>query len=302
MGKCKHCDNDAGFSTSSNRECEQQVQRRQAETEQGQDIPDLYAVLQVHYLADPEVITAAYRRLVQMYHPDMNKSDDANAMMASLNRAYGVLLDPDKRAQYDRQRGYQQAPARPEPKHEPESSPRPERRYSIDVNATNKHGMTALYGAVFNKDAESVRQLISDGADVSVADAFGYTPLHWAAFNGQTEIIRMLISAGADVHAKGEIGNTPLHGSAMGEQTEAVRVLISAGADVNVADDESGYTPLHWAAFNGQTEIIRMLISAGTGVNVRSSEGQTPLDVATDEGHIEAIRALIAAGAETGDI
>ena len=303
MGKCKHCDNDAGFSTSSNQECEQPVQRRQAATDQGQDIPDLYAVLQVHHLADPEVISAAYRLLAQIYHPDTNKSADANSRMADLNHAYEILRDPDKRAQYDQQRGYQQEPVQPEPGHESESIPRSERHYSTDVNATNEYRMAALRRAVFNEDTESVRQLISAGADVNVAGAGGITPLHWAASmhwaasNGQAEIIRMLISAGADVHAKDDGGDTALHGSAMVEHTEAVRLLISAGADVNVAG-ELGYTPLHWAASNGQTEIIRMLMSAGADVHAKDDEGDTPLDVAIYKGHTEAIRAFVEAGAE----
>ena len=73
-----------------------------------QDTPDLYATLQVHHLAEPEVIEAAYHRLARMYHPDLNKSVDAAIKMTLLNLAYDVLGDPDKRAEYDRQRGYRQ--------------------------------------------------------------------------------------------------------------------------------------------------------------------------------------------------
>ena len=66
---------------------------------------DLYEILQVHPSAQPEIIQAAYRRLAQMYHPDVNSSPDADEMMAHVNWAYEVLNDPAKRAAYDRSKG-----------------------------------------------------------------------------------------------------------------------------------------------------------------------------------------------------
>ena len=55
---------------------------------------DHYAVLRVHPDAEPEVITAAYRSLARLYHPDRNRSPDAARRMAQINIAYDVLSDP----------------------------------------------------------------------------------------------------------------------------------------------------------------------------------------------------------------
>jgi hypothetical protein len=63
---------------------------------------DPYKILQVATHADPEVIEAAYRRLAQKYHPDVNKSALAETKMQDLNWAYEILRDPKKRAEYDR--------------------------------------------------------------------------------------------------------------------------------------------------------------------------------------------------------
>ena len=64
---------------------------------------DYYEILQVHPKAEPEVISAAYRRLAQMYHPDSRRSDaSASAKMAEINEAKEVLSDPPRRARYDR--------------------------------------------------------------------------------------------------------------------------------------------------------------------------------------------------------
>ena len=86
----------------------------------------LYQVLEVSPTARPAVIKAAYRCLVQEYHPDRNPGDpDATAHMSMINHAYSVLGDPLQRARYDekigiranerRGHGPTSTPAKPDP-------------------------------------------------------------------------------------------------------------------------------------------------------------------------------------------
>jgi hypothetical protein len=109
---------------------------------------DLYEILQVSPLADPEVIVVAFRRLALKYHPDHDPSSAATTRMQVLNDAYAILNDPEKRAAYDRARASPQsppaaqqrssppaatppqqqprpAPSSPPPKQEPSASPPP---------------------------------------------------------------------------------------------------------------------------------------------------------------------------------
>ena len=72
------------------------------------DTDDLYEILQVLPTAHPDVIQAAYRRLAMLYHPDRNPSAEAAEMLKQLNLAYEILGDPDRRAEYDRERVAQQ--------------------------------------------------------------------------------------------------------------------------------------------------------------------------------------------------
>lgn len=66
-------------------------------------LANYYRILQVDPEADQEIIEAAYKRLAQKYHPDVNKSPSAAERMKKINVAYETLRDPIKRAAYDQQ-------------------------------------------------------------------------------------------------------------------------------------------------------------------------------------------------------
>jgi len=63
---------------------------------------DYYEILGVDRNASEAEIKRAYRRLARKYHPDVNKSPEAEEHFKEINEAYEVLSDPEKRATYDR--------------------------------------------------------------------------------------------------------------------------------------------------------------------------------------------------------
>ena len=64
---------------------------------------DYYAILGVTLDAETIVIDAAYKALVKKYHPDVWRGDKqyADEKIKSINEAYSVLSDPEKRKKYD---------------------------------------------------------------------------------------------------------------------------------------------------------------------------------------------------------
>jgi curved DNA-binding protein CbpA len=84
-----------------------------------------YRILQVDQAAEPEVITAAYKRLALKYHPDSNKSPDALRRMQELNEAYEVLNDPLKRERYNLLLAAQQSQSHARPLYGDQDAPSP---------------------------------------------------------------------------------------------------------------------------------------------------------------------------------
>ncbi len=63
---------------------------------------DYYDALGVSRSSSEEDIRKAFRKKAMDYHPDRNKSPDAEQKFKEVNEAYQVLTDPEKRSRYDR--------------------------------------------------------------------------------------------------------------------------------------------------------------------------------------------------------
>lgn len=62
---------------------------------------NLYEILGLSPKASKEEIKIAYRKFVRIYHPDINKTKEAEKFFKLLNNAAQTLLDDAKRLQYD---------------------------------------------------------------------------------------------------------------------------------------------------------------------------------------------------------
>lgn len=125
---------------------------------------------------------------------------------------------------------------------------------SVDVNAANEYGATALILACNNSRTEAVRVLLEAGADPDLADTFyELTPLAWAARANSEEIVALLFQSGAagfDVLFQNAVAAGDL---------ERVAYLAS----LNMPPDELLSSALAAANASGNTEMVDLLERMG---------------------------------------
>lgn len=136
--------------------------------------------------------------------------------------------------------------------------------------------------AARNAALNTMRYLITNGANVNVRTPDYDTPLMLAAFFQNEDKDRGTVTA--DRH------------------DQAVRMLVEAGAEIE--NLTNSYTPLSYAAYQGRENTLRYLIEKGARVNAdaqgRTINVNTPLMMATMQGHQNAARYLLRAGADAG--
>ncbi len=140
---------------------------------------------------------------------------------------------------------------------------------TVNINAGNKDGVTALMFAVKNGSLEVVQALLNAGADISIKDKEGMTALMFAARdNAKPEVMKTLLKAAAKFNKKGlwqrgksKLGFKPV--------------------DINDGN-KKGITVLMFAAQKSGHEVVKMLLDAGADVNVKDKHNKTALEYAKE--------------------
>lgn len=68
------------------------------------------------------------------------------------------------------------------------------------MNDKDEYGQTPIYYSCRDNKPDTVKYLITKGADVNSVDMHGQSSLFYAAKTGRLEICEILIDAGADIH------------------------------------------------------------------------------------------------------
>jgi len=177
----------------------------------------------------------------------------------------------------------------------------------------SKGGLTPLLFAVREGAGDSVKILLSAGAQVNQPSIEGSSPLLVAVQNGFYGVARFLIEQGAEVNLANAKGWTPLYlavkdrdqetTAVPGPSTEGVlefiQFLLEHKADPNAqikADTEihqgmtaawlkeAGATPLLRAAICGDLTVVKMLLDHGADPLIPTFDHTTPLMAASGVG------------------
>jgi len=200
---------------------------------------------------------------------------------------------------------------------------------SVDVNAAQVDGMTALHWTTLQDDLATARLLIGAGADANAANRYGVTPLTLAATNGNGTLVELLLEAGADPNTTLPGGETALMTASRTGRLGPVKALLSRGADVEAKvqgmgrQDGAGatkflarmadptifdfkakaeQTALVWAVAEGHADVVDELIRAGAEFQMILESGFTPLLFAVRQGHADVVRILVKAGVDVNQV
>lgn len=99
----------------------------------------------------------------------------------------------------------------------------------LELNRSNRDGITALHLCCFGGAAECVGLLMRAGAFVNAADKDGWTPAHAAAVRGYDNILHSLSTAGADLELRDFLGRSPLDVAADDRTRQVLLHLMQFG-------------------------------------------------------------------------
>jgi ankyrin repeat protein len=153
---------------------------------------------------------------------------------------------------------------------------------SVDVNAVEPDGSTALLWATYKVDHEMVRALLKDGAKANVTNNYGSSPLTEAVKLGDFDLVHMLLDAHANPDSPNQDGQTALMLAADLGQTKIAELLVSKGATINAVENFRGQTALMWAAAENRPDIVDLLLAHGADVKVRAKYDDWPRQMTSE--------------------
>lgn len=151
----------------------------------------------------------------------------------------------------------------------------------IDVNARTAAGWTALSLAAEKGYMKIVAMLLAvKGVDLNSCNNNGKTALHVAALQNQVQTVRMLVSTGAEVDVRDKNGRPAFIDAAGLGFFEVIKILRGGrrgdgigGAKINQRTAANGWTALHEAVSQDQVETSRWLVQQGIDKNIKISGG-----------------------------
>jgi ankyrin repeat protein len=179
--------------------------------------------------------------------------------------------------------------------------------------------LTPLIYAVRSNDLDSVKVLLTAGADINQVSGYGWSPLLVATQNRYYKLGAYLLDHGADVNLanKGlwtplylatdnrniESGDYPVRKGDM-DHLDYIKILIDKGASINarIKDstqtrtvftnqwlDENGATAFLRASQSGDIVLMKLLLAHGADPKIATVLGVTALQVASGIGWVEGI-------------
>ena len=158
---------------------------------------------------------------------------------------------------------------------------------SVDINAQDNFGKTALMMAVTRGNISFVQKLLEYDIGVNVCDINGENALKHVLYEWK--------------QTKKEFRNNLLNQRLVYFSTVIASLLIKHGADIN-NQNKNGGTLLMEAILFRHMELVDLLLYHGADILLRTEDGMNALMVATQVGNLKLVKELIRLGGNIYDV
>ncbi|XP_065646900.1 uncharacterized protein LOC124812268 [Hydra vulgaris] len=147
-------------------------------------------------------------------------------------------------------------------------------------------------------DFKHLSQLLHSGVDINATDKHGQSAMHEVARVWHTDVAKFLLIHGATIDKPDNFGRTPLHVASAVDFPEMVSFLIENGADINSKTYGEQQTAIYYAAKNGAVESLKVLLEHGANIEDKDYKQRTPLQIAAELDRSVTAKLLIDNGAD----
>ena len=159
----------------------------------------------------------------------------------------------------------------------------------FDPNTRNEKGQPGLTVAMREQSPKVARILLDQPTlDVNALNLSGESALMIAAIKGDLPSVKLLLNRGARVN---QPGWTALHYAASGPESSTVELLLDRGAEVDVLSP-NGSTPLMMAAQYGSEVSVDLLLARGANMALRNQQELGAIDFARSGGRDYLVKKL----------
>ena len=168
---------------------------------------------------------------------------------------------------------------------------------SVDIDAVDGRGRTAVMAATHGNHPDVVKLLIEAGADIHIQDNMNDNPFLYAGAEGLLEILRLTIAAGANTKLVNRYGGSALIPACHHGYPDCVlELLTTTDVDINHVNN-LGWTALIEAVILSDggpvhQRIVQILVDHGADLSIGDNDGVTALEHAKNRGYGEMVRIL----------
>lgn len=129
------------------------------------------------------------------------------------------------------------------------------------------------------KSRQGIRAVVAAHFPLGTKTPEGYTALILSAYDDHPETVKTLLSSGANACAVDRNRNTALMGALFKGGRDIARIMLDTRCDVDQTNN-AGKTALSFAALFGRLDMLPVLIAHGANVNHVDARGGTALQMA----------------------